>query len=482
MHIGGSIHSSKSVAIIFGVGLGIYLIYLHRYANNQGEISQTHRCLYQKELTATSTQPPCAQFPGLIDMNVTDTYWQVVTTTNGTFYLFNAYYDSRDALGNVTLVRILALINRLEPVTVKTHCQLWYEDEGEAVLSEVIEYRALWPSYWGQNKKGATPFLVSCKNPKGKVPKFVSLVEGECGKANNVMEVKNKRPTRDQRKLFVVSVKGVDFDDDVSILLIEWCEILKLLGVDKVEVFIVRAHANVVRVLQYYQNEGFVTIKFLKYPRDLPNERGKSWHQWSQNDLIPYHDSFYENLYLYEYLVPMDIDEFIMPIRPEDRTWKDLLQRSIERSKIANMEFDSFATINRYFLLKSVHENETIEGIPRQLRFLSSVYRAANFTPNGGNAKSFMRMDRVLNVHNHFPLSCINGQSCRKFTVDLADGQLSHYRTDCDNPECKESKANPTKDISLWKFKDEILSAVAGHIRAMNIFKSNLEGDAISLK
>ncbi|KAG5666352.1 hypothetical protein PVAND_014386 [Polypedilum vanderplanki] len=331
----------------------------------------------------------------------------------------------------------------------------------------------LWPKYWGVNDKGASPYLISCTNPfysRNLIPQYISIVENECDHANNILEIKNKRPKDGHKKHFLVSVKGIDFVDDVSLLLIEWFEILKLLGVDKVEVFVVNAHVNVIRVLQFYQSEKFVTIKYLKYPHELPNKVNESWHQWSQNDLVPYHDSFYENLYSYEFMVPLDIDEFIMPVKHEDRTWLDLVLRTINRFKEKHEEFDAFPVTNRYFLLKSIHENETIEGIPKKLRFLSNIYRAANFTPNGGNAKTFMRTDRVLAVHNHFPFSCIGPENCRWFIVNLDDGQLSHYRIDCDNPECKESKANPTKDITLWKYKDEILENVNETLKRLKFF------------
>ncbi|KAG5666344.1 hypothetical protein PVAND_014379 [Polypedilum vanderplanki] len=200
--------------------------------------------------------------------------------------------------------------------------------------------------YWGVNDKGASPYLISCTNPFlfkviydifiNLIPQYISIVENECDHANNVLEIKNKRPKDGHKKHFLVSVKGIDFVDDVSLLLIEWFEILKLLGVDKVEVFVVNAHVN---------------------------------------------REFQKNYVFFQ------------------------------------------------------------------------IYRAANFTPNGGNAKTFMRTDRVLAVHNHFPFSCIGPENCRWFIVNLDDGQLSHIRIDCDNPECKESKANPTKDITLWNTK-----------------------------
>ncbi|KAG5667356.1 hypothetical protein PVAND_015339 [Polypedilum vanderplanki] len=460
---------SKTEIFIFSTFLILCLFYLH-YLTSLSIININYINFLKPRHQNISH---CGRFPLLVDLNISDTNWQVTNTSNGTFYLFNAYYDDREGLQNGTVIRILALINKIDPI-VKTFCQMWFDNLKEPEISEIYEYRMLWPKYWGVNDKGASPYLISCKIPQNRTdqaPEFVSLTEDRCGFANNVMEVKNKRPKNGHKKHFLISVKNVEFNDDVSMLLIEWCEILKILGVDKIEIFIVKAHQNVLKVLEFYQTEEFLKIKFIKFPHELPNRADQSWHQWSQNDLVPYHDSFYENLRLYEFMVPMDVDEFIIPIRDEDRTWQDLLKRTIEKSKSKNENFDAFPATNRYFLLKSSHQNETYDGIPKKLRFLSNIYRAFKATPNGGNAKTFMRMDRILAVHNHFPFSCIGPEKCKSFDVSLEDGHLAHYRTDCDNPECKESKLNPTKDTTLWKYKEEILKNVNETIERIKNFR-----------
>ncbi|KAL7012492.1 hypothetical protein ACKWTF_014883 [Chironomus riparius] len=405
----------------------------------------------------------CGRFPLESDLNITDIYWQVTNTTNGTFYLYNAYYDDRKDVNGLPFVRILALINVLDPV-VKTFCQFWYENVNEPLVAEVYEYRYIWNRKWGSNKKGASPYLISCEVPLSVPPSHVSLVERRCGSANNLMKVKNKRPKRNKKEAFIVSVKRFEFTDDISLQIIEWSEILKILGVNKVEFFVHFCHSNVLNVLKFYESEGFMNIKFIKYPSDFQNERKKNWHQYSQNQLISYHDTFYEHMYSYDFMVPMDTDEFIMPLRDKDRTWNDLLKRTIQKSrKKKKQKFDCYPVDNHYFLLQSSYQNEAIAGIPKNLYFLPNIYRANNFTKNGGNAKTFMKMDRVLTVHNHFPFSCLDDQNdfkCKRFGVAREDGQLSHYRVNCTNKECKESIDDPVRDESLWKFKDEIVENV----------------------
>jgi len=465
---------TKKFVIFIFIAITIYLYILKaKLINtqenwNNGQIS---------EFLGIKTKPHCGRFPMLADISVSDINWQVTNTSNGTFYLFNAYYDDREVLKNNSVIRILALINKID-VSVKAYCQFWYDGMNKAISVEVQQYIMTWPKVWGTNDKGATPYIVTCPNPLSNinlVPQFVSFVEQKCENANNVLEVKNKRPKNGHKENFLISVKALDFKNDISLILIEWLEILKIFGVSKVEIFIFNVHPNVIQVLKLYQAENFVTIKFIKFPHEFPNHQQENYYQWLQSDLVPYHDSFYENLYLYEYMVPLDIDEFIIPKHIEDRTWSDLLKRLIEQTKAENEIIDAFPAMNMYFLLKSVHEKETIPGVPKSLRFLSNIYRAANFTPKNGGAKSFMRMDRVEIIHNHFPLRCLEIKDCKWYVIPPEIGQNVHYKTDCPNPECIESLQNPIKDTTLWKYKDEILKNVNSTIAKLKEFQSDLD-------
>ena len=58
----------------------------------------------------------CGKFPGLFDIHYNNRYWQEVETT---FYLYGAYLDVRKEKRLGPTVRILGMIDRLEP-TVDT--------------------------------------------------------------------------------------------------------------------------------------------------------------------------------------------------------------------------------------------------------------------------------------------------------------------------------------------------------------------------
>lgn len=187
--------------------------------------------------------------------------WQVLESSNGSFYLYGAYLDVRANNRLGPTVRILGMINRLEP-QVKTQCQLWFSDSPgtEPVVSKVLEYKYIWYKKWGNYKQGLfQPYLLACQLPKthwGKTPVSVSIVENKCDKATNNLRVTYNKPEEAEgKKKFAVCVKGLDFpEDDLSIKLTEWIEVLGSLGADKIFLYNLEVHPNITKVRCLHNN------------------------------------------------------------------------------------------------------------------------------------------------------------------------------------------------------------------------------------
>ena len=98
----------------------------------------------------------CTKFPDIYDIHFNNKYWQVLESSNGSFYLYGAYLDVRANNRLGPTVRVLGMINRLEP-SVKTQCQLWFSEDkpgSEPVVSRVLEYKYIWDKQWGNYKQG----------------------------------------------------------------------------------------------------------------------------------------------------------------------------------------------------------------------------------------------------------------------------------------------------------------------------------------
>lgn len=85
---------------------------------------------------------------------------------------------------------------------------------------------------------------------------------------NNLRVIYNKLPEGQKtKKEFAVCVKGLDFPtDDLSVRLIEWIELLHVLGADKIFLYNLEIHPNVTKVLNHYQDKGYVDLTPISLP------------------------------------------------------------------------------------------------------------------------------------------------------------------------------------------------------------------------
>lgn len=422
----------------------------------------------------------CAKFPSIYDIEFNNLYWQSLHSSNGTFHLYGAYYDIRKLSRIGPAVRILGMINRIEP-TIKTYCQFWFSNHKEPVVVKSMEYKYIWYKKWGNYKQGVfQPYLIACQIPKSfhhLVPVSVSLVEKICDTAtNNLRVVYNKV---DKKKGFAVCVKGLDFlYSDLSVRLIEWIELLHLLGADKIFFYQLHIHKNVTKVLEYYEKQGKVEVTPITLPAGQPNIPGfqhlyltKKVNHKRQNELIPYNDCLYKNMYRYEYIVLLDIDEVIMPIKVSN--WKDLMNSVLKKALHEKNETRaSYNVRNVYFLDDFIHSHGWFEDVPPYMHMLQHVYRSKNFTKPNQYIKCFHNPERALTLHNHFPLACLS-QGCTSYSIDTADAQLQHYRADCVKTlkkSCDDFKHNSVIDTTIWRYKEPLVNRTLQTLQVLGFF------------
>ena len=124
------------------------------------------------------------------------------------------------------------------------------------------------------------------------------------------------------KKKFAVCVKGLNFPgQDISERLVEWVELLLVLGADMIFFYKFDVHSNVEKVsrllfvsslthlfhvLNFYSSKNLVSLTPISLPGSYPNtpmlrEKFLSENILAkrQNELIPYNDCLYRNLYRY---------------------------------------------------------------------------------------------------------------------------------------------------------------------------------------
>ena len=97
------------------------------------------------------------------------------------------------------------------------------------------------------------PHILGCYPPepvKHLVPMSVSLVEAECpgGRPSNNLRVFYEKHESGEKRGIAVCSKALSQLEDVSLRIIEWIELLRALGVDKIILHILAVHSNVMKV------------------------------------------------------------------------------------------------------------------------------------------------------------------------------------------------------------------------------------------
>ena len=150
----------------------------------------------------------------------------------------------------------------------------------------------------------------------------VSLVDHPCDHATNNLAVIFDKPPAEDKKMFGVCVKyHYGPDDDISVRLAEWIELLHAQGADQIFLYDLGVHNNVKKVVNtmieyhtlsiqylqitdYYAEKGIVQTTKFSLPGFQPNlpllnymylENRKVFKR--ESELIPINDCFYRNMY-----------------------------------------------------------------------------------------------------------------------------------------------------------------------------------------
>ena len=95
-----------------------------------------------------------------------------------------------------------------------------------------------------------------------RVPVSVSLVQAKCQqgvKPSNNLRILDRRPENGEKRGIGVCSKSLSFVDDASMKIIEWIELLRALGADKIMLSVLFVHPNIQKVI--------IVVFYFKFPR-----------------------------------------------------------------------------------------------------------------------------------------------------------------------------------------------------------------------
>ena len=459
--------------------------------------------------------------PYISDTNFPNTYWQELDLSPGKFYLYTSYLDNRRGNIDGPSIRILGLRNSSLNPQINLKCLIWFDEEANPTVSKVIEQQ-MFSKYYIEKGK-LQPYLLSCPLPKPgmyKVPSSVSLVKLTREKSTNKLNVIYNKV--EKKKEFAVCVKCLyNIRDDFVVRLVEWLELMSLLGADKVFFYYkVEKTDNLkfLNLVNQYVEKGLVDFSYYSSPNAPLGLSGKIKRN-KPIEMITRNDCLYRNLYRYKYVVVLDPDEVIVPRYKSN--WRDLLQ-SVEKqiSDHKQRPVSTFIFRNVYFMddmldsyLKSRNTNSediilnsTIQQLPNHMHMLRHVIRSNILDTS--HMKSIHKTDHVVIVHSHYAIKCFEG-CCNSEIVDPNTALLHHYRNDCQggkNPEkyykgditkvnkvippcqggknlethahkviipCYKMKNSTIKDSVIWQYKEQLMNRVSKSMLSLGIKEQN---------
>lgn len=242
------------------------------------------------------------------------------------------------------------------------------------------------------------------------------------------------------------------------------------MGVEKVHLYNLASHPNMLKVLQFYEQQGKVELLPItlpgfqaNFPTSYESYFGGSLDRQMLFETILFNDCFYRNLYKFEWMAVLDIDEIIMPVG-NLRKWNDILQSVNE-----TIPYEGFGFRNVYFFDNNTYFNVSHDDVAPFLPFSNLVHRAKNHNPLQDSTKSWFSTERVVTLHNHYALSCIERDWCNWLEVSTDIAQLQHY---CFNKKgysyCTTFENNTVIDTNIWKYKYEITNKTIRTLEQLN--------------
>lgn len=113
--------------------------------------------------------------------------------------------------------------------------------------------KPIWYNEWNRNNKRQyyDPVLLSCKIPFGEKAVDVSITTKPC-EIKRYPRFTIKYNGKRKERNFTVCVKPLDFRDDISYHLIQWIEVLKILGADKINFYVKKLRKETLKVLKWF--------------------------------------------------------------------------------------------------------------------------------------------------------------------------------------------------------------------------------------
>ncbi|KAL7641969.1 UNVERIFIED_CONTAM: hypothetical protein RMT77_007843 [Armadillidium vulgare] len=361
-----------------------------------------------------------SSIPDIPSIRWTGTVFQESWKDSPKFLLYSAHFDTR--FNSSLFIHILAFYDGEENTYGSNFqnyfCQIWFNVKDNPVAVHV--YDSIRISSQPYRESRLNPYVLSCKVPlsenfANEFPIAVSLVSHQCQIPRSVLKISAspvKKMINPLSKNLTVGICGKAlfyYNDDFSTRLIEWVEIMKVLGVSKIFLYEIKCHKNVKKVLDFYEKEGIVKVITFHYPPPVVEEgtfirlwsKIKKKEFWSLQNMY-LNDCLLRNKDDFDFLGVFDSDE--IPIMKKHRSLPDLLMFLRSESNEPESYFLKWKT---FFEDLESQTPPHLKDIDRSYIFNHNIRTKLNSTETKiyeTNGKTFYNTNQVSWISPHMNL------------------------------------------------------------------------------
>ncbi|CAG5046057.1 unnamed protein product [Parnassius apollo] len=408
--------------------------------------------------------------------------WQRVKGTPVSLYA--AYYDER---APQRYVRILAIfhgrnISAGKPLYCQTRSFNSSEDSIEVVAAKPLE---MWWHEWDTASSTVeTPFLLSCPLTDSLYDlSVVSIVTEPCEDPGNAFVLKPQKKLTEYKRTFTICVKDMNFNKNMAQNLIEWIETNKILGVDLIDVYIDEISEETQNVLLRYKDQGNLAESEYIVPLDvdeilLPkiafnlSELLRRLRKFGWNPK-KYSSILVQNVFFFDFMQGVHKYKFFKNVFNKSKMY--VKRDNVRINEAINMDVekieleDDSNTLTMTELDNLDKENLNKYGIKckRKIpipKLSQNIIRSALVSPVGYYSKSMMLTRRVLTAFNHYPLTNLGMTGFAGWSAPFSEVQLNHYKESCNTTmvaECVRYGQRTRVDRSALRLHPRLTQALA---------------------
>ena len=243
---------------------------------------------------------------------------------------------------------------------------------------------------------------------------------------------------------------------------VQWFELHKMLGVKEFNIYNVSVSSSMKDVFRYYTSTGDLILHHM--PPIIPKDDPLTVYM---NSLPTLNHCFLTNMYRYEHVMVVDLDEFITPKGSEDMNYTVLVKNMKQKYKLTK-SWTTIVFANEYFF----YDYDPDKTQPNYLPFLRQRLRKAT-TPFFKHVKSMSNPRTCMLVGNH--------QCVKRFphTIDhtavAPEIATNHHYRYCNFPsigKCSPLKP-PIPDNTMLKYGVKLDKIVQPILEELHYFNSS---------